>query len=126
MADTQDATIAISLGPLTISAAGHSGWAQKISGACVLEQPTFVLAAQKPYLGEVGVIHRLSSAPTSGGGALYQFSGNPNTAVTWSLTEGSGSVTALSAKTNAYGRCFAIYTPGGYTGTATIQVTYGS
>lgn len=57
-------------------------------------------------------------------GALVVLNGPANRAVTWSLT-GAGSLTALSATTDAQGRAGAMFVPAG-AGEVTIEATYGA
>jgi hypothetical protein len=127
MADTQDCTISLAIAGLHVSLAGHSGWAQHIVGVTEVPAPVFSMNAQAPYLGEIGALQRLSVPPTSEAGALYQFNGHPNTAVVWLLESGSGSLAALNgSKTDSWGRAWAVYTSGGYTGPIEIEVFYVS
>ena len=58
-------------------------------------------------------------------GALVVLQGPPNRAVAWALT-GSGTLTPLTAYTDAQGRAAAKYTPGTVGDHITIQVTYGA
>lgn len=62
----------------------------------------------------------------SNGTCILQFTGPANRSVVWSLVSGSGELQAQSWQTDAYGRAFALYKPGGYTGKVVIGVDYGS
>lgn len=126
MADTQDGAVAVTLGGLSVSGSGHSGWAQKGSGATQVPAPVFSFNGRAPYTGQVGKVQRLSGPPTTQGGAIYQFNGKPNKSVVWSLLSGAGTIDGLSETTDDWGRAWAVYSPGGYEGAVEIEVLYGS
>lgn len=64
--------------------------------------------------------------PHADGSCLIAFDGPPGVAVTWTVINGPGHIDAQSAATDASGRAWAIYSPDGGTGTATIEVTHGT
>lgn len=71
-------------------------------------------------------ITNLTTRVLSDGSALLQLAGPANRVVTWSVESGPGTVAPLTPATDAYGTNYAIYTPGGTTGIATIRATYGA
>jgi hypothetical protein len=118
-------TGAVTLFKLGVSGAGHTGLAQNASGATSVPRPVLSMYGRKSYLGQVGVIHRLTNQITASGGAIFQFSGTPNTTVVWAIVTGSGDISPLKNLTDAWGRAYAVYSPGGYSGTLKVQVSYG-
>lgn len=66
------------------------------------------------------------SAPRADASSLLAFDGPANVLVSWSVTAGPGTVTALSSTTDATGRAWALYKPNGVEGTATVRVDHGT
>ena len=65
-------------------------------------------------------------APRADASALLAFDGPAHVVVAWSVIAGPGSVTPISATTDATGRAWAVYRPDGDAGTATIRVQHGA
>ena len=66
------------------------------------------------------------AAPRADASALLAFDGPANVLVDWSVVSGPGSVTPIANATDATGRAWAVYRPGGSTGTAKIRVQHGA
>ena len=59
------------------------------------------------------------------GNAMVVLVALPNRAVTWSIA-GAGTLTVITSRTDAAGRAYCRYNPGGAGGTATITAEYGA
>lgn len=65
-------------------------------------------------------------APLADGSCLVAFDGQPGVGVVWSVVNGPGHITGQSPATDASGRAWAVYTPDGGSGVATIEVSHGT
>ncbi len=84
--------------------------------------------AQLPLNFPAGAINVISATPTRihvSGTSHLVFVGEPNKALTWSITVGDGSLATASNQTDSLGSAFNTYFPGTL-GDKTIEVTYGT
>ena len=73
----------------------------------------------------MGTLTAFPNAVAADASSLLLYQGLPNRAVAWALT-GSGTLAALSAKTDHAGVAAARYTPGTVGATILIEVTAGA
>jgi hypothetical protein len=103
------------------------------SGAAALEALGLVGLLTEPDRGLPVRIVNVTGLARASGGCLLEFDGPPNRGVEWSITAGSGAVAPLTDNdgnpmdfTDKYGRAFARYDAGGYSGPLSVQVEYGT
>ena len=117
---TGDAALAV------LEASGVLGVPGFLSGAAELKALGFVGLLAEPDLGMPIRIVNVTGQARASGGCILEFDGPPNRGVEWSITVGSGAITALTDFTDKYGRAFARYDAGGYSGPLSVQVNYGT
>ena len=96
-------TAAITLAALTVAAIAKDGITQSASVAVTLGRVSPSVSVMPNYSGPLGTVECMTGLIRATGGAIFQFQGIPNAAVTWTITVGSGSLTAQSGYTDGRG-----------------------
>lgn len=110
---------------LVVAGAGtnqHTG----IAGAITLSRLGVVGTLAFPDQGMPVRVVNVTGRVRASGGCILEFDGPPNRGVQWSVTVGAGAIAPLTEFTDKYGRAFARYDAGGYSGPLTVEVQYGT